>query len=71
LRAVPDFAARPDAVLDPQWCVEVAVAMWCDKGCNELADGNKLDALTRRINGAGTGLAERGEWCRCTGKIWC
>jgi putative chitinase len=69
--AVPDFVARPDAVLDPQWSLEVAAAMWCDKGCNELADGNQLDELTRRINGAGTGLAERGEWCRCTGKIWC
>jgi putative chitinase len=71
LPALPDFVARPDAVLDPQWCLEVAAAMWCDKGCNELADGNLLDELTRRINGAVTGLAERGEWCRCTGKIWC
>jgi putative chitinase len=71
LPAVPDFVARPDAVLDPQWSLEVAAALWCDKGCNELADANQLDELTRRINGAGTGLAERGEWCRCTGKIWC
>jgi putative chitinase len=66
----PDFVARPDAVLDPAWCLEVAAAMWCDKGCNELADANELDELTRRINGANNGLAERGEWCRCTGEIW-
>jgi putative chitinase len=67
----PDFVARPDAVLDPQWSLEVAAATWCDKGCNELADDNDLDQLTRRINGAGNGLAEREEWCRCTGQIWC
>jgi putative chitinase len=69
--APPDFVARPDAVLDPQWCLEVAAATWCDKGCNELADDNDVDQLTRRINGAGNGLAERAEWCRCTGQIWC
>lgn len=67
----PDFVARPDAVLDPQWCLDVAAATWCDKGCNELADDNDVDQLTRRINGAGNGLAERTEWCRCTGQIWC
>ncbi|TFW33389.1 glycoside hydrolase family 19 protein [Massilia horti] len=68
---VPDFVARPDAVLDPCWCLEVACAMWCDKGCNELADDDDLDQLTRRINGADNGLAERGEWCRSAGEIWC
>ncbi|MFL6675056.1 MAG: glycoside hydrolase family 19 protein [Massilia sp.] len=71
LVGAPDFVARPDLVLDPHWCLEVAAAMWCDKGCNELADGDDLDQLTRRINGAGNGLAERSEWCRSTGLIWC
>lgn len=67
----PDFVANPDLVLDSHWCLEVAAATWCDKGCNELADDDDLDQLTRRINGAGNGLADRGEWCRCTGRIWC
>lgn len=69
--AVPDFAARPDAVLDPCWSLGVACAMWADKGCNELADDDDLGQLTRRINGADKGLAEREEWCRSTGRIWC
>jgi putative chitinase len=69
--APPNFVARPDAALDPQWCLEVAAATWCDKGCNEIADGDDLDELTRRINGAENGLAAREEWCRCTGQIWC
>lgn len=69
--AAPDFVAHPDGVLDPRWSLEVAAATWADKGCNELADSDDLDELTRRINGAANGLAERSEWCQCTGKIWC
>lgn len=69
--ASPDFVADPDAVVEPRWSLQVAAAIWCDKGCNELADSDDLDQLTRRINGARNGLAERGEWCRCAGRIWC
>lgn len=67
----PDFVANPDAVLDPRWCLEVAAAMWCAKGCNALADGDDIGQLTRRINGATHGLAERDAWCRTAGRIWC
>lgn len=67
----PDFVAHPDAVLDPRWCLHVAAATWEDKGCNELADQGDLSELTRRINGADNGLAERDAWCRSTGEIWC
>jgi putative chitinase len=66
----PDFVADPDAVLAPRWCLEVAAAVWQDKGGNELADQGDLCELTRRINGAGNGLAERQAWCRSTGEIW-
>lgn len=67
----PDFVAHPDAVLDPRWCLDVAAATWEAKGCNELADQDDLGQLTRRINGADNGLAERDAWCRSAGAIWC
>jgi putative chitinase len=67
----PDFEAHPDAVLDPAWCLHVAAATWQHKGCNELADAGDLSGLTRRINGADNGLAERTAWCRSAGEIWC
>ncbi len=67
----PDFVADPDAIVDPRWSLQAAAATWHDKGCNELADRDDLDELTRRINGADNGLAERGQWCRCAGRIWC
>lgn len=69
--AAPDFVADPDAVLAPRWCLEVAAAMWSAKGCNALADEDDIGQLTRRINGAGHGLAERDAWCRTAGRIWC
>jgi putative chitinase len=67
----PDFVAHPDAVLDPRWCLQVAAATWQAKGCNELADQGDLCQLTRRINGADQGLAERDAWCHSAGQIWC
>jgi putative chitinase len=71
LPASPDFEAHPDLVLDPAWCVHVAASTWQHKGCNELADAGDLSGLTRRINGADNGLAERTAWCRSAGEIWC
>jgi putative chitinase len=71
LAGSPDFEAHPDAVLDPAWCVHVAASTWQHKGCNELADAGDLSGLTRRINGADNGLAERTAWCRSAGEIWC
>jgi putative chitinase len=66
----PDFVVHPDAVLDPRWCLHVAAAVWQNKGGNELADQDDLCELTRRINGAGNGLAERQAWCRSANEIW-
>jgi putative chitinase len=67
----PDFVACPDAVLTPAWCLHVAAATWSDKECNELADQDDVCQLTRRINGGEHGLAQREEWRRCAGRIWC
>ena len=59
---VPDFTQDPDAVLAPMWCVGVAAADWAVRGCNELADADDLEQLTRRINGGLLGLEERRRW---------
>jgi putative chitinase len=67
----PDFAADPDAVIGSDWCLKVAAAEWVSKGCNELADGDAIRAVTRAINGGLIGLAERIEWTRRTKAIWC
>ena len=66
----PDFAEDPDAVLAPQWCLAVAAGEWASRGCNELADADDLEQITRRINGGTTGFAARQEWLRQARLMW-
>jgi putative chitinase len=58
---VPDFTNDPDAVIGAEWCLKIAAAEWVSKGCNELADKDAINAITRAINGGLIGLAERVE----------
>lgn len=66
----PDFTKTPDAVIDAQWCLKVAASEWFSKGCNEAADQDLINTVTRRINGGLVGLAERIEWTKRTKFIW-
>lgn len=68
--AAPDFTADPDAVISAEWCLKVAAAEWFEKGCNELADKDAIQAVTKAINGGLIGLAERTEWTKRTKFIW-
>jgi putative chitinase len=66
----PDFAQAPDAVLTPDWCLAVAAGEWASRGCNQLADADDLEQITRRINGGTTGFLERQEWLRQAKLVW-
>lgn len=66
----PDFTEVPDAVIDMQWCLRVAASEWSSKGCNEAADQDLINTVTKRINGGLIGLAERIEWMKRTKFIW-
>jgi putative chitinase len=66
----PDFVSDPDAVLAPQWCLAVAAGEWASRGCNELADKDDLEQITRRINGGTTGYPMRQEWLRQAKLMW-
>ena len=68
--AAPDFVEQPDAVLDAQWCLKVAASEWSAKNCNEPADLDQINTVTRRINGGLIGLAERIEWLNQTKFVW-
>lgn len=68
--AGPDFAKEPDAVLAPGWCLAVAAGEWASRGCNQLADLDDLEQITRRINGGTTGFVERQEWLRQAKLLW-
>ena len=53
-----------------EWCLAVAAGEWASRGCNELADADDLEQVTRRINGGTTGFAERQEWLRQAKLAW-
>lgn len=66
-------ALRIDCLHDPELITlptdgcRAAGWFWKSKGCNELADAGKFEALTRRINGGLNGLADRmSYWDRAT-----
>ncbi len=54
-----DFEGDPSLVTAPEHALKPALHEWTRSRLNELADKNKLDAITRKINGGFNGLADR------------
>lgn len=54
-----DLAGDPDQVLGALCAAPVAAAIWEIKGCNEFADADDIEGVTRRINGGLIGLEDR------------
>lgn len=51
--------AQPDLLLQPRWAARSAAWYWQRHGLNELSDAGHFAELTRRINRAKLGIAER------------
>lgn len=66
----PAFTTDPDSVISAAWCLKVAAAEWFSKNCNEAADRDAINTVTKRINGGLIGLAERIEWAKRTKFVW-
>ncbi len=54
-----DLVGNPDLAAQAPNATAIAALFWAGHGLNALADADDLAALTRRINGGETGLAER------------
>jgi putative chitinase len=54
-----DCTNKPDLLAEPDWAAESAAWWWNTHGLNELADGGNFPQITRVINGALTGEAQR------------
>lgn len=54
-----DFIANPDLLATPHYAVLSACVEWKSLGLNTLADAGNIKAITLKINGGYTGLAER------------
>lgn len=46
-----DYLANPDLVKEPSDAALTAAWFWNDKGCNALADGPGMVAITKQVNG--------------------
>lgn len=64
-----DLENHPLAAEDPDIAVEVAIAYWLDKKCNEPAFLGKFEEVTRRINGGLNGLSDRLVWYERVNKL--
>jgi putative chitinase len=65
-----DVEANPDVVSDPGSGFVFSCAFWRGAGVNQLADTDNVEAVTRRVNGGVTGLAERQALTARAKTIW-
>ncbi len=54
-----DLSANPSQAADPDKAVLIALSYWKSRGCNEAADDDDVEKVTRLINGGVTGLIVR------------
>lgn len=54
-----DIESAPELAAHPSIGLHLALAYWRDRGLNDLADRDDIEAITRRINGGTNGLADR------------
>lgn len=53
------LVGHPEYAKEPAVASNIAAWFWKSKGCNQLADAKKFDAITRAINGGMNGSAAR------------
>ena len=54
-----DLISDPDIAAQPSTAVLIALEYWKENGLNAYADRRDIQGITRRINGATNGLAQR------------
>ncbi|MBV5263974.1 glycoside hydrolase family 19 protein [Pinisolibacter aquiterrae] len=64
-----DLAGHPDLAYSAEWSLKIAAAEWAassrrGRSCNEMADDDDVEGVTRAINGGLIGFSSRKEWLR-------
>jgi putative chitinase len=65
-----DLEREPERAREPDISLRVALAYWCERGCNAAADSDDVVRVTRLINGGRNGLAERTRLLAVAKGIW-
>ena len=63
------LADDPDLAISADWALKIAAAEWAastrrGKTCNEMADADDVEGVTRAINGGLIGFSSRKDWLR-------
>lgn len=63
------LAEEPDLAFSAEWALKIAASEWSTSGlqgrsCNEMADVDDVEGVTRAINGGLVGLSSRKAWLR-------
>jgi putative chitinase len=64
LHAGIDLLAKPERAIETEFALRVACGFWKWKDLNPLCDQRKFEDVTRRVNGALTGLDDRLDWLK-------
>lgn len=54
-----DLVSNPSLAADPETSLLIACHYWRERGINALADADKSEAVTRKVNGGTNGYADR------------
>jgi predicted chitinase len=70
-----DLVGHPELVFAAAYCLEIAASEWATSGhggknCNELADADDIEGVTRAINGGLIGIDDRRLWLKKTKAVW-
>lgn len=65
-----DLEANPDLAAQPLYALMTAAAFWDTKSLNQYADQNKIEVITKRVNGGHNGLDHRKSGYAAAQKIW-
>lgn len=57
-----DLESAPELLEAPPYAAASAGWFWQTHGCNQLADDDDFEGITRSINGGTHGIAERANW---------
>jgi predicted chitinase len=64
------LAASPDLAFSADWALAVAAVEWQASGCNQAADADDLDRVTRLVNGGDVGAGDRRAWLLKTKAVY-
>jgi putative chitinase len=64
-----DFVSNPDLVCSKEYAFIVAGWFWDAANCNQYADKNSINGVTKAINGGLIGINERIEWKKKVDRI--